>query len=181
MFGFISQPLSNTSPVQQLLKHEHLWRMCGFNSFCSNMFLFFMHYFSALPQQHYVDRSRNLFYLSPTKTSHCSGNWRQVVYAEKQDTRCLQMNSVLKWTDYLKEILTGRQTSGSNSPLYAGLAVLRLFLSCRLLWISDKNQNTICDVSLILIIVFVCLCFCCFIQSWADFRKIGFFQIWIWS
>lgn len=63
----------------------------------------------------------------------------------------------MKWL--FKGIMTGRQTSGSNSPLYAGLAVLRLFLSCRLLWISDSNKNTIYDASLHPnISVFVCFC-----------------------
>lgn len=151
------------SLVKELFKHEHLWWMCEFNLFCSNMFLWISCIiFSAQPQNHYVDRSINLFYLSPTGTSHCSGNGRQVVCAEKQNTRCLQMNIAIKWTLF-KETMTGRQTSGSNSPLYTGLAVLRLFLSCRLLWISDRNENTICDGTLkpnishwILFLVFAC-------------------------
>lgn len=160
------------------LKHEHLVECAHFVHSVQTCF-----YFPCIIFQLIFDRSRNVLYLSPTETCHCSGNWMRVVCAEKQDTRCLKMNSPkMKWL--FKGIMTGRQTSGSNSPLYAGLAVLRLFLSWRLLWISGSNKNTIHDESLHPnISVFVCFCvslFHCFIQSSAEFRIIGLFQIWIW-
>lgn len=89
-----------------------------------------------------------MVYLAPSGRASCSGNVTLDVSAAKKKKSSVNTNLTSLTSVWCGQNRKWFLTSGSNRPLYAGLAVLLLFLSCLFVWISAHKQKDFTAASL---------------------------------